>query len=129
MGQVNIPSGGMRANVRAFETIPTDTVWKYGQFENEIWKCGGGEEADGICLAEVTAETICNNTGICYSRKTTGVFDDVTYSGTLTVGSEWMSGAAGEVVAYIAAGDNRPLGKVLAVDDTTSKAKLSLYAR
>jgi hypothetical protein len=130
MDKVRIPSGGVRANVRAGEDLPADTLWKYSTTENEVTLCGSGEEADGICLSATLQDEILNQGGGSnYSRKDTGVYDNLSHDGTLTtIGAEWMSGASGVLTAYVAVGTNRPLGKVLAVneDDTV---KVTFYSK
>ena len=129
MGKCNISSGGVRSNLRAAIDIPADRLWKYSTVQNEVTLCGSGEEADGICLAETFAGEILNaDGGSNYSRKETGVFDEVAHDGTLvTIGAEWMSGALGVLTAYVAAGDNRPLGKVVAIHDST--VKVTFYSK
>ncbi len=126
MDKVRISSGGPRANVRAGEDLPEDRVWKYSTTENEVTLCAIGEEADGICLSETLADSILNDTGVNYGRSYTGVFDNVTVSGSVTVGGEWMSGASGVIQAYSASGDRRPLGKVLK-DYGDGTAKIIFY--
>lgn len=128
MDKVRIPSGGMRSNVRAGEDLPADTVFKYDSDENEVVLCGQGEEADGICLSACESGQILNQSGVCYGRSVSGVYDNIAVSGAVTVGAEWMSGASGVITAYSASGDRRPLGKILKVnaDDTV---KLSFYGK
>lgn len=129
MGKCNLSSGGVRSNLRAAVEIPADRVFKYSSTVNEVELCGSGEEADGLCLAEVlTGEILNASGGQCHSRKDTGVFDNVTVSGEITVGGEWMSGASGVVTAYVAAGDNRPLGKFVA-DRGDGTAKVTFYSK
>lgn len=129
MGVCNLSSGGVRANVRAQEDIAADRVFSYTTTENEVALTGSGEEADGICIAEVVEGEILNASGgACYARKETGVFDDVAVTGAITVGGEWMSGANGVITAYVAAGDNRPLGKFLA-DRGDGTAKVTFYSK
>lgn len=124
--QVNISSGGFRSNVRAGLAIAADHVFRYSSTPNEVETCGAGEEADGIALEECPADSILP--GKVFARCCTGVFDKVEYQGVLVIGGEWMSDASGHVSPYVAAGDNRPLGKVLNVyDDGT--AKISFYSK
>lgn len=129
MAQVNISSGGVRANVRAGQDLPADRLFKYSSVENEVTLCGAGEEADGLCLDAVVAGEMLNEEGICYARKTTGVFSDVTIGSNFTCGGEFMSAADGVITAYVAADDNRPLGKFLSTGVTGATGKILLYSR
>ncbi len=129
MGSVNISPGGVRANVMAGEALPTDTVWKYSSTVNRVELCGSGEEADGFCLSEVASGELLNDEGICYSRKTTGVFEEVTIDTNFTAGNEWMSSATGTVTAYVVSGDNRPLGKFLSTGLAAATGKISFYSK
>lgn len=129
MPVVNLSSGGVRSNVRAGENIAASRVWKYSATENEVTLCGSGEEADGICLADTLSGEIMNTDGVNYSRKDTGVFSEVTIASNFTAGGEWMSGASGVITAYVAAGDNRPLGKFLTSGLATETGKITFYSK
>ena len=129
MGKVNLSSGGVRANVRAGEEIPADTLFKYSAVVNEVEVCGAGEEADGLCLVAVAEGEILNMEGTCYARTTTGVFDEVTINDTFTCGSEFMSDANGQIVSYSSGGDNRPLGKFLSTGSTGQTGKILFYSK
>lgn len=128
MAKCNLSSGGVRSNLRAAVDIPADRLWKYSTTVNEVTLCGSGEEADGLCITDTLQDEILNaDGGSNYSRKETGVFDEITNDGTLTVGAEWMCGASGVITAYVAAGDNRPLGKVLRVYDDEVVGEVTIH--
>lgn len=129
MASVNLSSGGVRAGVRAGADLPADRLFKYSSIENEVVLCGAGEEADGIVLAEVLSGEILNAEGVCYARKTTGTFSDVTIGSNFTCGAEFMSAADGVITAYVAASDNRPLGKFLSSGSSGETGKILFYSR
>ena len=129
MATASLSSGGVRANVRAGEDLPASTLFKYSSTENEVTLCGSGEEADGICLEAVASGELLNMEGVCYARKTTGVFDGVTIQSNFTAGNEFMSDASGQIVNYVVSGDNRALGKYLSSGSTGETGKVLFYSK
>lgn len=129
MGVANISGGGLRANLRANATLPADRLWTYSSVVDETTLCGAGEECDGIVLSEIASGEIMNSVGSAYSRKTTGVYSEVTINDTFTTGNEFMSDANGQIVNYVNAGDNRPLGKYLSSGLGGEQGKILLYSK
>jgi hypothetical protein len=127
--EVTLSGGGPPSNVRAGETLPASTLWTYGSTENEVVLCRSGEEADGITLADVVEGEILNLEGVCYARKTTGIYDGIAIASNFTAGGEFMSGASGVITAYVAAADNRPLGKFLSSGLANETGRILLYSR
>ena len=127
--QVRLSGGGPPSNVRAGENLLASTLWKYGSTENEVLLCGSGEEADGITLADVVAGEVLNLEGVCYARKTTGIYDDITIDSNFTAGGEFMAGAGGVITAYVAESDNRPLGKFLTSGLANATGRILFYSR
>jgi hypothetical protein len=72
---------------------------------------------------------ILNFDGSSYSRKTTGVFDEVTIASNFTAGGEWMASATGTITAYVNSGDNRALGKFLSSGTTDQTGKILFYSK
>lgn len=129
MATVNISGGGMRANVRSGQALPANRLWKYDTIVNETTLCGAGEECDGIVLAAIEQGEIMNSVGSAYSRKTTGVYSDVTISANFACGGEFMSDGEGQIINYVAAGDNRALGKYLSTGLVSATGKVLLYSK
>lgn len=129
MAKIRIPSGGSPGHVRAGEALPASRVFKWSNVEDEVVLCASGEDAEGICLSGVLEGEILNDGGVCQWRATTGVFDEVTINSNFTSGGEWMAGADGVITAYVAAGDNRPLGKFRTSGLAGSTGKLSIYGK
>lgn len=138
MPRILIPSGGSPGHVRAGHTLQTSRVVKWSNIEDEVQYCNSGEEACAIVVRGGTDdangnetvddnEVLNSNFSTVQWRATTGVFDDVETSGTINVGAEWMSGVDGVITAYVASGDNRPLGRVLR-SNSDGTVRLSFYA-
>lgn len=105
------------------------SIRKYSTSTNEITLCGSGQEADGICLAETMTGEILNFEGTNYARKTTGQYDGVTIAAAFQCGDELMSGENGVITPYVAAGDNRPLGKFLTSGSSGETGRIVIYGR
>lgn len=127
MPKICIPSGGSPGHVRAGEAIPASRVFKWSNVENEVVLCAQGEEADGICLSGVLENEVLNDEGLCQWRADTGVFDEVEIASNYTAGNEWMAGANGVITAYVASGDNRPLGKFRTSGLAGTTGKITFY--